>query len=117
MKNIVGFALCGLVLAAAPGLAAPSPDQTVQRHYSPVHRHFGIPIYGPNCRYSYSSPYCDYAFYRGPIFINGKWVYGGRFPHRYWHGYHQFWYQNGWHNGAWGRGGQWGGSGGYRSAR
>jgi hypothetical protein len=116
MKLHIKILLCAVSLMGAANVAA-AQQQEPSKSQRPLmaRRHFGIPIFGPDCRYRNFSPYCDYAFYRGPIFIDGVWVYGGSFPHRYWAGRHQFWYQGRWRDGAWGHGGRWGGHGGYMS--
>ncbi len=116
MKILMTTILGALAFGATASVALAQSGEAQDRRPIFSHRHFGIPIYGPPCRSSRASPYCDYSHYKGPIFVDGKWAYGGRFPHRYWHGRHQFWYQGTWRDGAWGHGGHWGGQGGYHSS-
>jgi hypothetical protein len=111
MTRLAKSLVVAVAVALLPGMAA-AAESPARPLYS--HRHFGIPIYGPDCRHRNPSPYCDYGYYKGPIFIDGRWVYGGSFPHRYRGGHHQFLYRGAWHNGGWGHGGHWGGKGGYR---
>lgn len=74
------------------------------------------PFYGPYCPYWDASPYCDYGYYSGPVYMDGYWLYG-RYRHRYWNGHHQFWYHGAWRDGGWGHGGHWYGRGGFRGGR
>ena len=74
---------------------------------------YGSPFYGPPCAYQGYSPYCDYGYYDGPVFIDGIWLPRGHYSHRFWGGHHQFLYNGSWQNGAWGRSGHWGGHGGW----
>jgi hypothetical protein len=119
MHHLTKALISAIGIMVLPGLAAAATNVDAAVKPRPplsAHRHFGIPIYGPQCRFQMSSPYCDYSFYKGPIFLDGRWVYGGNFPHRYWHGNHQFWYRGAWRDGGWGHGGLWSGHGGYRGA-
>lgn len=114
MKKFAGAVFSAALIASAVTVfAVPSSAQVSVGIGIGVPGPYGAPFYGPNCAYPGYNPYCDYGYYDGPVFIDGVWIGGGHWPHRYWGGHHQFYYNGAWRNGGWGRGGHWGGRGGW----